>query len=240
MTKTRTHFSHRIDKLDQAGEVLEHLAGAEDPTLAEAVYRAARKGWPDDAVTLRDEVRVIRDSRQETSPETADDQIDRRTPLGYLHYAGSYHAAADLICSEGIEATHPDAPATFLYCQAAELYLKGFLRLKGNSAARLWWIGHDLQRLASRAAQRGLLLGKAESTLLNWMVETKAWESARYLETGATRGVDRTLVREGCSNLKATVTEAFRRAGQPILAPRLKRPFRDALRTALAKGEGAG
>jgi hypothetical protein len=124
MTTNRTHFAHRIDKVDEAGGALEHLAGAEDSGLADAVYRAARKRWPDDAIMLRHEARVIRDSRQETPPEAADDQIDRRAPLGYLNYAASYHAAADLVYSEEIEATHPDAPATFLYCQAAELYLK--------------------------------------------------------------------------------------------------------------------
>jgi hypothetical protein len=30
--KTRTHFSHRIDMLDDDGEILEHLAGVEDYT----------------------------------------------------------------------------------------------------------------------------------------------------------------------------------------------------------------
>jgi hypothetical protein len=38
--KTRTHFAHRIDMLDAAGEVQEHLAGVEDCMLAEAVWRA--------------------------------------------------------------------------------------------------------------------------------------------------------------------------------------------------------
>jgi hypothetical protein len=41
--KTRTHFAHRIDKLDEAGEIHEHLAGIEDVQLADSVYRAARK-----------------------------------------------------------------------------------------------------------------------------------------------------------------------------------------------------
>jgi HEPN domain-containing protein len=170
---------------------------------------------------------VIRDSRQEVPPETADDKIDGRSPLSYLNYAVSYHAAAELVCSEGIEAAHPDAPATFLYCQAAELYLKAFLRLKGVSSARLWWMGHDLGRLAARGMRRGLRLGEAESNVLDWMVATKAWESARYLETGATSRLPGTLIPNGCSSLKATVVEEFRRAGQPILPPRLERPFRD-------------
>jgi HEPN domain-containing protein len=227
MTTNRTHFAHRIDKVDEAGGALEHLAGAEDSGLADAVYRAARKRWPDDAIMLRHEARVIRDSRQETPPEAADDQIDRRAPLGYLNYAASYHAAADLVYSEEIEATHPDAPATFLYCQAAELYLKAFLRLKGDSSTRLWWMRHDLGRLASRAEKRGLRLGEAERTVLGWMAATKAWENARYLKTGPSSRLRGSLIPNGCSTLKATVVEEFRRAGQPIIAPRLKRPFHD-------------
>jgi hypothetical protein len=45
--KTRTHFAHRIDMLDSAGEVQEHLAGVEDYILAEAVWREAIARWPD-------------------------------------------------------------------------------------------------------------------------------------------------------------------------------------------------
>ena len=36
--KTRTHFAHRIDMLDAAGEIQEHLAGAE--------WRDAITRWP--------------------------------------------------------------------------------------------------------------------------------------------------------------------------------------------------
>jgi hypothetical protein len=227
--KTRTHFAHRIDKLDEAGEILEHLVGVEDFQLAGSVYRAARKRWPEDDIMLRHEARVIHDSRQENLSNTADDMIDRRAPLGYLNYAVSYHAAADLVFSEGIEATHPDAPTTFLYGQAAELYLKAFLRLNGDSATRLWWIGHNLRILKSRAARRGLCLGEAESTVLDWMAATNALERARYLETGSNWHPPDAgnLILKGCSNLKKTVIEEFQKAGYPIQSPRLKRPFYD-------------
>jgi len=43
MVKTRTHFAHRIDRLDDAGELIEHLAGIESFELAEVAYRAAVK-----------------------------------------------------------------------------------------------------------------------------------------------------------------------------------------------------
>jgi hypothetical protein len=62
--KTRTHFAHRIDMLDPAGEVQEHLAGVEDYILAEAVWREAIARRPDAAIILRQGARVVHDSRQ--------------------------------------------------------------------------------------------------------------------------------------------------------------------------------
>jgi hypothetical protein len=62
--KTRTHFAHRIDMLDTAGEIQEHLAGAEDYILAEAVWREAIARWPDAAIILRQGARVVQDSRR--------------------------------------------------------------------------------------------------------------------------------------------------------------------------------
>jgi len=40
--KTRTHFTHRVDMWDDAGEnIIEHLAGVEGYEVVEATYRAA-------------------------------------------------------------------------------------------------------------------------------------------------------------------------------------------------------
>jgi hypothetical protein len=63
--------------------------------------------------------------------------IDRHPPIGLYYYAASYHVAADLICDQGLRATHPEAPATFLCYHAIELYRKSFLRFHGVSAKRL-------------------------------------------------------------------------------------------------------
>ena len=62
--KTRTHFTHRIDMLDAAGEIQEHLAGAEDYILAEAVWQAAIERWPGATIILRQGARVVHDSRR--------------------------------------------------------------------------------------------------------------------------------------------------------------------------------
>jgi hypothetical protein len=51
--KTRTHFAHSIDRLDDAGELFEHLAGIEDFELAQVTYQAAVRRWPDARIMLR-------------------------------------------------------------------------------------------------------------------------------------------------------------------------------------------
>jgi hypothetical protein len=94
---------------------------------------------------------------------TVKESIDRQPPIGLYYFAASYHVAADLICDQGLRATHPEAPAMFLYYHAIELYLKSFLRFHGVSAKRLQSIGHDYKRLLSRASKRGLVLGELES-----------------------------------------------------------------------------
>jgi hypothetical protein len=62
--KTRTDFAYRIDKLDAAGEIEEHLAGVEDFQIAEAAYEAAIRRHPKAGIQLRQRARVISDSRR--------------------------------------------------------------------------------------------------------------------------------------------------------------------------------
>ena len=62
--KNRTHFKHRIDMLDDQGEILEHLASAESFELARACYLAALELWPRSPIMLRQGARVVLDSRK--------------------------------------------------------------------------------------------------------------------------------------------------------------------------------
>jgi hypothetical protein len=65
---TRTHFSFRIDLWDEAGDnIVEHVAGVEDYTVARAAYEAAVARWPGEMVTLRQGARVVFDSRRTRS-----------------------------------------------------------------------------------------------------------------------------------------------------------------------------
>ena len=62
--KNRTYFKHRIDMLDDEGQVLEHLANVESFELARASYLAALELWPRAPIMLRQGARVVLDSRK--------------------------------------------------------------------------------------------------------------------------------------------------------------------------------
>ncbi len=60
-----THFAYRIDQWTDDGEsIVEHVADVEDFQVAMATYHAACKRWPRKAMTLRQEDRVIEDTRR--------------------------------------------------------------------------------------------------------------------------------------------------------------------------------
>jgi ectoine hydroxylase-related dioxygenase (phytanoyl-CoA dioxygenase family) len=60
-----TYVAYRIDRWDANGySVIEHVASAEDLTVARAAYEAACKRWPGEMITLRQGVRVLEDSRK--------------------------------------------------------------------------------------------------------------------------------------------------------------------------------
>jgi hypothetical protein len=61
---TITTFPYRIDRWDDGKSVAEHLADIDDLIVARAIYEAACKRWPGQRITLRQEARVIEDSRE--------------------------------------------------------------------------------------------------------------------------------------------------------------------------------
>jgi len=62
--KANTHFAFRVDISDDTGaSIVEHVAGVDDFEVAEATYRAAVARWPAARITLRQGIRVVRDTR---------------------------------------------------------------------------------------------------------------------------------------------------------------------------------
>jgi hypothetical protein len=65
MTKTKTHFTFRVDTWTPDGEsIVEHVAGVEAYQVALATFLAACQRWPGTPITLRQGGRVIEDSRR--------------------------------------------------------------------------------------------------------------------------------------------------------------------------------
>jgi hypothetical protein len=153
------------------------------------------------------------------------ESIDRQPPIGLYYFAASYHVAADLICDQGLKATHPEAPAMFLYYHAIELYLKPFLRFHDVSAKRLQSIGHDYKRLLSRASKRGLVLGELESEVLS-MLDGEIWSRSRYLEIGSLRSPSLNALSTTSISLRQAVAKVLHEAGQPVRMPGHKKPSR--------------
>jgi hypothetical protein len=58
-------FAYRIDLWDADGDsVVKHLADIDHLLVTRATYEAACKRWPGERITLRQETRVIEDSRK--------------------------------------------------------------------------------------------------------------------------------------------------------------------------------
>ena len=118
-------------------------------------------------------------------PDDVDHERERRTtPVGLFHYAHSYALSATKLREETtIDATHPDAPVSFLYKHAIELYLKSFLRLNGVSVKQLrsQKYGHNTKKLVNKARRFGLAVTDEQKSQI-LMVQDAILD--RYIETG--------------------------------------------------------
>ena len=61
-------------------------------------------------------------------------------------------------CSNLKEVTHTNAPITMLQCQAIELYLKAFLRLKEGKVEGAGYLRRRYKAIAKDARKKGLPL----------------------------------------------------------------------------------
>lgn len=114
-----------------------------------------------------------------------DDRVDRTTAVGLYHYGHSYHEAARALSKATFRATHPDAPLTYLYFHAIELFLKAYLRAHGHSVANLEkTFRHNIKRMRERATELGFDFQDEDMIVLEIMEQTPAVINSRYISTG--------------------------------------------------------
>ena len=115
----------------------------------------------------------------------SDDREDRTTAVGLYHYGHSYHEAARALGVAKFRATHADAPLTYLYFHAIELFLKAFLRAHGHTVDDLERkFRHDIKRMRKRATALGFDFMDEDLVVLSYMEQTPIVINSRYIRTG--------------------------------------------------------
>ena len=157
-----------------------------------------------------------------------DKDNSRTTPFGLFNYADSFWRAAWPLqrASKNLATTHRDAPVSFLYYHAIELYLKSFLRHHGISVAELRGkkFGHDVSRLSKCAEILGLFLMDEDKEVFALM---DPWTvlRARFIRTGpftvaSPQALDRT-----CKSLRDSIAKVLKTGGLTVRSVRrLSRP----------------
>jgi hypothetical protein len=148
-------------------------------------------------------------------PIAEDDEDERNTPIGVFNYAESYWQAARALKQTKPKSTHPDAPVSFLYYHAIELYLKSFLRMHGHTAKELRGkqFGHRVCCLKERSKQLGLMLMDEDVESFSLLATTDAIIRSRYLQTGSFYLITSERLEGVCINLRESVGRALKSSG---------------------------
>lgn len=138
------------------------------------------------------------------------DQDERTPAVGLFNFAHSYWASASALGSVFRDVTHPDAPVSYLYFHAIELYLKSFLRLNGHSIARLRRHGHSMLRLYRAAEAHGLEEDPECLVVIGAIPEN--YLPSRYLSTGAYKRPSMAALWQVCHRLHMRIEPVMNEA----------------------------
>jgi hypothetical protein len=145
---------------------------------------------------------------------------DEQDPIGFFNFADAYLEAAQALRVAEIprRVPHRDAPVSFLYYQAIELFLKAFLRLHNVTTTQLAGrkLGHRLGVLGGRANKLGLRLKGLDRVRLKFVDDTDAIENVRYIRGGFFRSLTHNTLDQMCRRLRQPIGEALRDSGSPV------------------------
>jgi hypothetical protein len=152
------------------------------------------------------------------------DDNERTNALGLFNTARSYWHSAEHLNAANLEVTHPQAPVTFLFCHAIELYLKAFLRGAGKSIAELKQIGHRVANLAKAADSAGLKIEPEQSEVLSHIDDASVAIEARYIVTGFKNLPTNDALSGAASYLDQAICTALAKGGLPVRSETFERP----------------
>jgi DNA-binding transcriptional ArsR family regulator len=153
-----------------------------------------------------------------------DGDDERTTALGLFNTARSYWQSAEHLSAAHLKVTHPQAPITFLFCHAIELYLKAYLRGTGKDIGQLKQLGHRVANLAKSAIKSGLVIGPEHSETLDHIDDADVAIEARYIVTGFKTVPTNEALSNVAGVLDETICTALARAGIPVRAEQFTRP----------------
>lgn len=115
---------------------------------------------------------------------TSGQMIDRSSATAIYHYGISYLECANIVVDSKKKRLF-DSPVCYLYCHAAELACKSFLRAKGltnHDLKRLY--GHDLKALYQACIVNGISRDKKTEELIDMLNPYIDEHEFRYIVTG--------------------------------------------------------
>lgn len=149
-----------------------------------------------------------------------DDREDRTTAVGLYHYGHSYHEAARALGQAKFRATHPDAPLTYLYFHAIELFLKAYLRAHGHTVHDLERkFRHDIKRMRKRVTALGLDFQDEDLVVLAYMEQTPVVINSRYICTGYFQRPTNEALERTATSLRLTTRTAVKQISGIRLLP---------------------
>jgi HEPN domain len=153
------------------------------------------------------------------TPEEIAEENERTNERALFNFADSYLASAKhLIEFPPPERLRFPAPIDFLLYHAAELYLKSYLRQKGEDVDALRKLGHSHQRLGKKAARHGMNIPSEIYDIFAFLDETDAVIESRYILTGPKTGIQTNALLEAVLEVRKKVKSNHEAAGVTLAA----------------------
>ena len=125
---------------------------------------------------------------KERTPEEIAEENDRTNEVGLFNFADAYLLCAKQLIDNRLRELRFDDSIQFLLFHAAELYLKSYLRQKGEDVAALKRLGHSHVEMCKKVATFGLNLRPDVYDIFE-LVDRKVIES-RYIVTGYKKRIE--------------------------------------------------